>query len=295
MNRKSIALSNKETISYLEQGNGNDYVVLLHGNTSSSLFFTPLLNRLPGKYHVISPDLRGFGESSYVSRFDTLLELAGDIKELLDRLNIKKVVLVGWSLGGGVAMELAAHYPELVSKLILINSTIHSGYPIFRKDAENKPILGSYYSSKEEMAKDPVQVLPMVLTLQNHDFNMMNLIYNQVIYSVNKPNAEDNKLWIESALKQRCIIDADWALAVQNLSNQVNTYQIKGNNMISKIVCPTLHTFCAKDYTTPRFMIDANVAAIKNSTLKVYENSGHSPFVDVPNEITRDIVAFIEN
>ena len=293
--RKAVTLKNKESIAYLEQGSGDNYLILIHGNTSSSVFFSPLLARLPDDIHVIAPDLRGFGDSSYINRFDSLLELAEDLNELLNSLWIKRATILGWSLGGGVAMELAATFPDLVEKLILVNSTIHSGYPIYKKDATGQPIIPSFYANKEEMSLDPVQVLPLVITLKNHDFNMMNIIYDNVIYTLKKPNAEDNELWINEALKQRCIVDADWALARLNMSNTVNSYMVKGNNKIRNIVAPTLHTFCEKDFTTPKFMVEANANAIKNSTIVVYPNSGHSPFVDVPDQLTKDILSFLNS
>src|SRR5690606_11721346 len=103
-------------------------------------------------------------------RFKRLKDLADDIKIFLDQLNITKVNIAGWSLGGGVAMEFASHYQDMTNKLILINSTTHRGYPIFKKDSNMMPILTEVYTSPEEMANDPLQVKPVLDALAAGNF-----------------------------------------------------------------------------------------------------------------------------
>ena len=61
----------KETLAYLDRGRG-EAVLLLHGNMSSSLHFTPLFERLAEGFRLIAPDLRGFGDSTYHEPFDSL-------------------------------------------------------------------------------------------------------------------------------------------------------------------------------------------------------------------------------
>ena len=106
MEKKFVSIG-KETIAYLDEGRG-DVVLMLHGNMSSSVHYGPLIERLQGSFRCVAPDLRGFGDSSYNNRFDTMDELAEDVKLLLDALNIDKVYLVGWSNGGGVGLKLCA-------------------------------------------------------------------------------------------------------------------------------------------------------------------------------------------
>ena len=80
-------------------------LLLIHGNFSSSLFFTPMFDRLPKDIKVIAPDLRGFGDSTYYRRISSLNDLAEDLYLFMQAKDIKKVDVIGWSLGGGVALE----------------------------------------------------------------------------------------------------------------------------------------------------------------------------------------------
>lgn len=292
MERKEVKLKNGETLSYFEQGTGEKTLVLIHGNSSSSMYFKPLFERFSKDIRVIAPDLRGFGNSTYINRFDTLKELANDVNLLLEHLNVKEFNLLGWSLGGGVSMELAL-LNKNVKSLILVASTTHKGYPLYQKDENNEQIAGKAYSSKAEMALDPVQVLPLLHVINTKDTETLKLIYNNGIYLYEKPSLEDQELYAVEALKQRCLIDADWAISTFNLSNDDNGYT-KGNGLISEINIPVLHINGDKDYMVPDFMLEENVKALKNSTVIRYESCSHSPFVDKPEQITSDILAFIK-
>ena len=295
MDKKYIILPNKERIAYLEQGKGDNYLILIHGNFSSSLHFSTLIEQLPKDVHIIAPDLRGYGDSSYYNGIDTLADFAEDVFLLTKALKIKKANVLGWSLGGGVAMALAANHNDFVSKLILVASTIYTGYPIFKKNEAGQPLVGQVYQTKEEMACDPVQVLPVLNMQKNKDFNMLSYIFDVTIYTgKNKPSKENNELWINESLKQVNLIDADFALATFNISDSDSFYG-KGDGSIKNINMPVLILAGAKDITVPNYMTDANHQVLKkNASLKIYAESGHSPFVDCLEEIVDDIEEFIK-
>lgn len=71
------------------------------------------------RYHTIAPDLRGYG-ASRVNQDYTLEQHLQDLVELLDAQGIESCIILGWSLGGILAMELALRYPQRVAGLILI-------------------------------------------------------------------------------------------------------------------------------------------------------------------------------
>jgi pimeloyl-ACP methyl ester carboxylesterase len=243
---------------------------------------------------VIAPDLRGYGDSSYYRRISSLADFADDIKLFMDAKQIEKAYIVGWSLGGGVALEFAAKYPKSVLKMILINSTTHRGYPIFKKGENGQFLVGQVYQSPEELGADPIQVVPLLNAQKDKNFPLMSFIFDQTIYTVKKPSVEDNTLWINESLKQRNLIDADWALANLNMSDQHNFYNA-GTQSISKIKTEILHTWGDKDIVVPQYMVLENFKALeKYSKMVVYPNCGHSPLVDVPNELTKDILDFIK-
>jgi len=294
MNKKYVKLANNETVAYLEKGSGEKKLLLIHGNFSSSVYYQPLFDRLPETIHTYALDLRGYGDSSYNHRVLSLKDFAKDIKLFMDEMKIEKAFVVGWSLGGGVVMELAAHYPERVEKLILLNSSTHRGYPVFKKDSSGKMIFGSAYHDADEMANDPVQVKPLLEALSGKNFGFVKYIFDVTIYTVNKPTEADNFVYINESLKQRNLADADFALASQNMSDTPNAYK-DGENTIKNITMPVLHVWGTKDITVPEAMILENIQALsKQSTYVKFEDCGHSPLVDKPNELCDTILDFIQ-
>lgn len=290
MEKQFIQLKN-EKLAYVEFESDKDVMVLIHGNMSSSLHFTPLFEELKKAYHLIALDLRGFGDSTYNHRFDSLHELAEDIKEFFDCKGIQKAHLVGWSTGTGIALDFAATYPEHVLSLFSIEGVGHRGYPIYKKDEQGQQLIGEVYKSKEEMAKDPVQVANMQAVFETNNTAVMEIVWNASIYTVNKPTKEDNDLWISETMKQRNLIDIDWSLASLNLSDSSNGYS-DGNNKITQVTCPCAFTHGDKDLVVPLVMPMETVKAIgAHAKLIQYENCGHSPLVDVADQLIQDILA----
>ena len=292
MNKKKQELNNSETYAYYDEGQG-EVILLIHGNLSSSGYYLPLIKNLSSSFRTIAVDLRGFGDSTYNRRIKTLKDFADDIKLFLDSLNIKKVYIAGWSLGGGVAMEFASHYQDYVNKLILINSTTHKGYPIFKKDKNFNPILTEVYTSPEELANDPIQVKPVLDALKSKKAEFMKYVYDLTIYTNKKPDLTENEFYISETLKQQNLIDADFALASLNMSNDDSLYS-KGMGNIKDIKVPVLHIWGTLDKTVPEYMVLDNINAIPGqSTYIKFNECGHSPIVDKLEELSSELIKFI--
>lgn len=294
MIEKQITLKNNETIYYLTKGSGNKTLLLIHGNTSAKIFFEPLFNLIPDDIKLIVPDLRGFGNSSYNVNINTINDLAVDLMYLLDELNISEVDVLGWSLGGAVALELATTYPSLVKNLILLSSASLRGYPTFKKDEKGQPIFLEVYNKKEELATDFVQILPLLNAYKTKNIDFLKSIFNYVIYTgKGKPSDEDNTRWLTETLKQRNLVDVNWALANFNLSSVPNFYA-DGNNKIKNIKANTLLIWGDKDITVPRYMLEENINHIKAAKTIIYEDCGHSIIVDDAKGLVKDILEFIK-
>jgi pimeloyl-ACP methyl ester carboxylesterase len=117
--------------AYLSDGRSEgELVVLVHGNVSSSLFWQETLLALPDGFRGIAPDLRGFGESETapVDATRGLRDFSDDLAALLDSLGGGPAHLAGWSMGGGVVMQLLLDRPELVASLVLVNPVSPYGF-----------------------------------------------------------------------------------------------------------------------------------------------------------------------
>lgn len=280
----TIELHGGDTLFYREAGEGKRSILLIHGNMSSSRHWEPIIDILAAEYHVYAVDLRGMGKSTYNRSFDSLGELAEDVKELIDQKMLDNLVIVGWSTGGGIAMELALRYPELVERLVLISSVSYKGYPIYKKDQEGQPIIGEVYTSKEEMAKDPMQVVLPLTAMENKNYEVMSQIWNALIYVNKKPEADEYKALLDATFDQRNLIDIDWSLLNFNLEDRIKALDI-----------PVLSLWGDGDLVVSRDMVEETVAAIGvNARLEVLENSGHSPLVDCPQLLADKILNFIK-
>mgnify|MGYP003314417901 CR=1 FL=1 len=289
MEKKYVNIG-RETLAYLDEGQG-EVVLMIHGNMSSSVHYEPLIQRLQDQYRCIAVDLRGFGDSSYNDRFDTLEELADDVALFLDALNISSVYLVGWSNGGGVGLKLCAKYPQKVKKFFDIEGAGLKGYPLYQKTADLKST-GKPYANKEEMATDPMQVAPMLPVFEKKDAATMTAVWDATIYTVNKPNRDDNDRWMTETLKQRNLVDLDWALATLNMSDEYTPYG-PGDGSIHNIQCPCAFTTADKDVVVPGYMVMDNFNALREQSVLIpYVNCGHSPMVDCPDQLAQDVIKF---
>ena len=109
-------------ISYTDAGKGTA-VVLLHGFLENKSMWNNLLPELITKYRVITIDLLGHGETECLGYVHSMEDQADMVHEVLQDLKIRKVVLIGHSMGGYVTLAFAELYPKNVKGIVLLNST----------------------------------------------------------------------------------------------------------------------------------------------------------------------------
>ena len=97
-------------------------IVLVHGITGRSEQWVPVMEALRDRYTLFAPDLLGHGESAKPRGDYSLGAYASGIRDLLIGLNAKPATIVGHSLGGGIAMQLAYQFPERCARLVLMSS-----------------------------------------------------------------------------------------------------------------------------------------------------------------------------
>jgi pimeloyl-ACP methyl ester carboxylesterase len=108
-------------LSYADIGAG-PAVLFVHGLLGSHRHWTQLMRTLAADRRLVAPDLFGHGSSAKPRGDYSLGAHAGTLRDLLDRLEIGQVTLVGHSLGGGIAMQFSYLFPERVSRLVLVSS-----------------------------------------------------------------------------------------------------------------------------------------------------------------------------
>jgi len=131
MTNKQIIVNNLLVSYFRNENAGEKCLLFLHGWRSNKEIWLRVINQLKEKSYAI--DFPGFGGSQMPKGAMTVGDYADAVKEFIEKLDLKNVIVVGHSFGGRVGIKLAAKYPNLISGLVLVDS---AGFPMkkFKKD-----------------------------------------------------------------------------------------------------------------------------------------------------------------
>ena len=135
---------------YYETHGAGRPMILLHGGLGSGEMFGPVLPVLSERHQVITVDLQGHGRTADIERPIDVRLMAGDIAALIEHLKLASPDVVGYSLGGGVALQTAVQYPTKVRRLVAVSANIRPDaiYPEMRAQQ------GQVNASAVEFMKD---------------------------------------------------------------------------------------------------------------------------------------------
>lgn len=245
-------------MNYKVEGNG-EALLFIHGLSDSLLYWEFLATHLKKDYKVIRVDLRGHGESELGSDEITLDLYVNDLIGLLNQLNIEKVNLIGFSLGGAVALDFVGKYPEKVSSLTLMSSFARTDDRLEQVFNEFKRTLNDGFEEFYDF------ILPMVLC-------------PDVI--------EDNKEELE-LLKEISAPHANTAAYI-NAADACRDFDAEDE--LSKISVPTLILAGKHDEITTLEIQKEMYEKIRDCELIVFDNVRHNLLVGENNVKILDIL-----
>jgi pimeloyl-ACP methyl ester carboxylesterase len=239
-------------MNYIIEGNGKT-LLFIHGLSDNLLYWEFLANHLKEDYQILRVDLRGHGESKLGNEEITLDTYINDLNTLLDELNISKVNLIGFSLGGAVALDFAIRYSQKVESLVLMSC-------FYKADDSLRNTLYQFKNALNDGFEEFYDIiLPMVLCPDVIDNNEKEL---ELLKEIGAQNANT-----EAYIKA---VDVCLNLNVEK--------------HLSKINIPTLILASKYDDIAPLDMQKNLHAKIKNSKLIVFDNVKHNLLVGENNE-----------
>lgn len=290
---KKVELPNGECIAYREREGGEKNLLLIHGNMTSSKHWDLVLENIDASFKVFAIDLRGFGESSYHQKIFSLKDFSNDIKEWVDVIGLTDFAVVGWSTGGGIAMQFAIDYPGYVNKLILLESVSTRGYPIFATNENGMPDVTKRLTTYEQIKLEPTKVITTQTAYDERNREFLKIVWNAVIYYHNQPEPWRYEEYVDDMLTQRNYAEVIHALNTFNISGIDHDAAI-GTNQAKDITIPVLVLRGEHDLVVTQNMTQEIIEDLgENARFIELKNCGHSPLVDDLGQLLGVITDFL--
>ncbi|WOV89142.1 alpha/beta hydrolase [Sporosarcina oncorhynchi] len=293
MELQKVKLANGEQIAYRERNGGEQVVVLVHGNMTSSKHWDVLIDTMDPKYKVYALDLRGFGESTYEQRVTGIRDFSEDLHGFIETLRLDEFDLVGWSTGGAICMQYVADHPGKCRKLVLLASASTRGYPFFGTKADGTPDLERRLQTIEDVEQDAGKTLAMQGLYDTKNREGLKAVWNALIYTQNQPDSSKYDEYVEDMLTQRNLADVYHSLNTFNISS-VHNGVTEGSDQAKDITIPVLVLRGDRDYVVNAQMTEEIMEDLgDNATFISLEDMGHSPLIDNLEKLTETIETFL--
>lgn len=256
-----VKLATGIQMHYAEQGRSSgEPVILLHGYTDSWFSYSRVLPLLPDDYRVFALDLRGHGQSDRPMGGYGMTDLAADVIAFMDAKGIVRATIVGHSMGGFVAQQVALAAPRRVSRLVIVSSARTPR--AFTGLDEFKQVVSAL--------EDPVP----------HEF--VEEFQRSTMYQPVPDAFMDGVIAESERLPARV-----WRGIMDGL------LEVPPAVSLGRSGIPALVAWGEKDAWLPRAEQDSLAAMLGTARLKVYRDIGHAPHWERPEEFAQDLRQFI--
>jgi pimeloyl-ACP methyl ester carboxylesterase len=239
-------------------GGSGDPLVYLHSATGETGDI-PLLTALCAQHTVYAPLFPGFGSSEGIEQIEDIEDAVWHLVDLLDVLDLDAPVVVGASLGGWMAAELAARFPTRVSRLVLINP---AGLWI-----SGAPIGEIFGRQPDELAEDLFFDQSHPIAAMMHQMAALSLDRNADIpFELLKPTLQS-------------------LAATAKVAWNPYLHDPKLPRLLARITAPTVVVHGAEDKLIPRAHAEMFAASIAGAKLVDLEKAGHLAVLEQPDDL----------
>lgn len=259
-----VELDSETKLYYEDKGEGQT-VIFVHGVMMSSKFFHKQVPYFSDKYRTITLDLRGHGQSTKVEHGHTVAQYARDLKQFIEKLDLKNVILVGWSMGAFVLWDYVNQFgSENVKALTIVDQSP-----------------SDYIWPEWEYGAFDFEAIKGVMQAIQEDQNGFN---SEFIYGMFKEKPEPSEYeWILAEMNK---LPASIESAIV-----FNQTAVDYRESVSNVDVPTLICFGTVGF----FPIGAGEyiqKRIPGSKLVAFENSSHLLFLEETEKFNRELDAF---
>ena len=256
-------------------------ILLIHGIGDNSTTWDTVQTKLAQRFTVIAPDLLGHGKSDKPRADYSVAAYANGMRDLLSVLEVDSVTVIGHSLGGGVAMQFAYQFPQLVNRMILV------GAGGVTREVNVALRMASLPMGSEALA---LLRIPMVLPALQVIGRMGGALFGSTGVGRDIPNmlrilADLPEPTASSAFARTLRAVVDWRGQVVTMLDRCYLTQSVPVQLVwggSDSVIPVSHAEMAH-------------AAMPGSQLHIFDGSGHFPFHDDPDRFVEIVQRFIES
>jgi len=239
---------------------------LLHGWALNSRVWDHVVNNLKEHWLVTTVDLPGHGKSKPPESGDYNIDvLTHEVSQLINEAS----VIVGWSLGGMVALNLACRYPDLVDKLVLVASTPQFINSNDWRCAIDKAILDGFAADLVKDYRATVMRFLAIQTLGSEQSKQAVREMREKVFINGEPH-------LDSLTKGLTI------LRESNLRNEAR-----------QIRCPTLIMLGEKDTLIPVCSAELTRQLIPDCKISIVAGAGHAPFISHPGQFMQSLTEFL--
>ncbi|WP_433742526.1 alpha/beta fold hydrolase [Falsibacillus pallidus] len=261
-------LNEEVTLHYEDQGDGTP-ILFLHGVWMSSRFFHKQQHFFSKSFRTITVDFRGHGKSTKVHYGHTISMYAEDLHQLINHLNLKDIILAGWSMGAFVLWEYLKKYGQENIKGIVIVDELASDFKWedFQIGAFDFPTLIHFMqqiqTNRREFAAD---FIPLMFK---------------------EPISEEDAIWMNEQVNLPPESVASAILFDQSI--------VDYRDFLSTIRIPSLLCFGREEKLIPVAAGEHLKKEIPQSQLVIFENSCHCPFLEESDLFNTTVEAFIHS
>jgi pimeloyl-ACP methyl ester carboxylesterase len=252
-------------ISYTVAGAGEPLLMIMGYGSTKDMWDRRLVQALTSRYRVITFDNRGMGQTPAGDKPFTIGQFALDAVRVLDELGIEETHLMGWSLGGDIAMQLAVSHPERVRHLIVYGAHCDGG-KMFPPSQEVLDALNDPSGTAAERGQRLVGLLFPAEWLEQHGQEL-----GEIFKDVHETSDAENIAKQSQALQQ-------WGGVCDQLAS---------------LRAPTLVLSGDRDVIVPVENARFIASRVPGASLRIVLNAGHGLMYQEPNTTADAVLSFL--